>query len=933
MTRLGYRRLAILVLAIVAVASAGLLAAARLPSVAAGIAESRLRALGLAQADVTIAQVGLTRLEAGPVRLKADAGSVTIDRVALDYDLAALVRDRRVERVTVSGLKARLNAKPREEGALAAPLDPRALLPRGEADPAVAVDHIEIAEARLDTQTAIGAVAVHLDGEGRLARDGQIYGKATVKAEHRHATLQARIDADGENFAVAGTLRADGLRLPDTNGERSVWTIDGRASFDGRAPMTATGLAATSMTLTGDLAARSRDRATLSANGSLTASGDADLIAVRAETPIALAAVAPDGRRVAIDVDNSGTDAAPLLTVTLAAPTPRAHWSAALTAQADRPRLAFAGRTRGSLDFGDRGALPVIEGGHLTLGGRVAPTPGLDIADMSLEIDMNGALDRLSGGIHAVASPPQGVAALHWRQPRPLTLDGRFEATADRLALFLTGCAALPALTVRGGDTAVELDAAEFCPSGDKPLVSTRLGGMAATAVNADIVGASGRIAARRDHSEATLAAGAFPDISAALRLGPKDEGWALSASARGGALDLLALPHTARATDLDADVSAEGGDGARPTIRATLHRLTVTDTRPTPAIAPVVARGRARLDAQQRLHFAITARDEGGATAVEAEGFHDLAGGYGGATLAMEPLLFERGGLQPTALFPALRGRVTAAEGRVGLSGSVTWDRDRFLPLVTLTVKDGGLATHAAELRGIDTAVTLNAAAPLESRQGQKLSIGLLDAGVPLVDGAVRYHVGDGGAIVIEHAEWPFAGGRLVVDDQAVHLDRRRQTVTVKIEDVELAALVALLGRRDIESSGRLSGRVPVVIDSSGATLDDARLTALAGGGIIRYTPDAPAEAVARQGGGILIDALKNFHYRSLTMGLDGPLAGTVTARVALHGANPDLYGGHPFEVNLALEGNLADLIAAESRLFGREGVRELIKRGTVKD
>jgi len=78
---------------------------------------------------------------------------------------------------------------------------------------------------------------------------------------------------------------------------------------------------------------------------------------------------------------------------------------------------------------------------------------------------------------------------------------------------------------------------------------------------------------------------------------------------------------------------------------------------------------------------------------------------------------------------------------------------------------------------------------------------------------------------------------------------------------------------------------------------------------GIIIYRGEA-ADAAATEQTKLLTDALQNFHYTELAGGLSGNANGDLVLRLSLKGANPDLYDGYPFAINVKLEGSLADLL-----------------------
>jgi hypothetical protein len=79
-----------------------------------------------------------------------------------------------------------------------------------------------------------------------------------------------------------------------------------------------------------------------------------------------------------------------------------------------------------------------------------------------------------------------------------------------------------------------------------------------------------------------------------------------------------------------------------------------------------------------------------------------------------------------------------------------------------------------------------------------------------------------------------------------------------------------------------------------------------------VRYRPDATPDAL-QSGGSIdlLMNALDDFHYKSLSLTVNGSASGDLQAGLHLNGANPALYGGFPIELNLSLSGALSQLVA----------------------
>jgi hypothetical protein len=235
-------------------------------------------------------------------------------------------------------------------------------------------------------------------------------------------------------------------------------------------------------------------------------------------------------------------------------------------------------------------------------------------------------------------------------------------------------------------------------------------------------------------------------------------------------------------------------------------------------------------------------------------------------------------------------------------------------------------------EVGGLGLSLDLSQLSPPAAPPGQTVSIETLRAGLDLGGGTLRFGLRPDGVLLIEPMDWRFHGGRLSsvarVDPSA-----ERNELLVGVGEVDLASLVAALGRADLQATGRVSGELPLRIEGGRIFADGGRLTASEEGGLIRYgTAREPGSG--GQGLGLVLDALANFHYRRLEIGVDGELTGELKLAIRLEGSNPDVYEGYPFQVNLNLDGPLADLVkgstigfkiqdAVEKRLQEREEKR----------
>jgi hypothetical protein len=107
------------------------------------------------------------------------------------------------------------------------------------------------------------------------------------------------------------------------------------------------------------------------------------------------------------------------------------------------------------------------------------------------------------------------------------------------------------------------------------------------------------------------------------------------------------------------------------------------------------------------------------------------------------------------------------------------------------------------------------------------------------------------------------------------------------------------------------LTGRLPLQYKDGTVQITDGFLKA-SENGVMHYAPnDLPdflrGDDLRSQ---MLRQALRNFHYDHLNLGINGDLAGQQSLNLEARGANPDFLDGHPIELNFNLQGALMSAI-----------------------
>jgi len=160
------------------------------------------------------------------------------------------------------------------------------------------------------------------------------------------------------------------------------------------------------------------------------------------------------------------------------------------------------------------------------------------------------------------------------------------------------------------------------------------------------------------------------------------------------------------------------------------------------------------------------------------------------------------------------------------------------------------------------------------------------------------------------------FAGGTLHVDGLKLDLAARRISVPVLVDDVDLAALLALASVEGLAGTGRIEGTLPLVRENGKLSIEDGLLRAT-GDGTLRYAASESMRSLAAsrpEDLGLAIDAFSDFRYELLEARVAGDLDGALAIGLHVRGSNPSFQKGRAVELNLKLEAHLLDLV--------REGV-----------
>jgi len=299
--------------------------------------------------------------------------------------------------------------------------------------------------------------------------------------------------------------------------------------------------------------------------------------------------------------------------------------------------------------------------------------------------------------------------------------------------------------------------------------------------------------------------------------------------------------------------------------------------------------------------------------------------------------LTFGPEALSLAALSPAFSTHVETMTGRVGLSGHVAWPAvaDADAERLTVDVEALSMTGTGLSVENAEGSISFSNIMPLRSDGVGTLSMDMLGVGVPIPRPRLEVSIDDLDGIMLRKASGGFAGGRISTRDVQVAFDGPT-SMTVEAEGVDAAAITSMLKVKGLAAEGSLSGELPVTwTPGLGVSIIDARLSA-DGPGRVRYEAGGKDEALRQSGEqvGLMLDALSDFRFKTLEMGLAGTPGSGFQVDLALEGANPNLYDGYPVRFNLDLAGQLDDIIKTGYRTYTLpDRVRDAVLRGEAND
>lgn len=600
------------------------------------------------------------------------------------------------------------------------------------------------------------------------------------------------------------------------------------------------------------------------------------------------------------------------------------------------PRVQAGGTLAVEFDLADRlSASGLLTADWPTLAELVPPTASLDdfkararnikagglaISELTLAGKLDWRVGRLSGNLDTAARLGPLVHG-DWRaRGVRLSLPIGLEADAGRLVLSPTGAGRLRIDRPRTPTPLALPNRLELrLRAGGGPLLDARLdgGGSYETALG---------LASEAPIGFEVVGDGAAVPVVLrpfSLRLGASAASAGLSRLT--GRLSGAGVELPEHGLTIDA-IEAEIGIGegaASGTARVDIANIAAAG--PDLAVAPLKARGRLALTADG-LDFTARLADHAAIARIDATGRYDYASGRLEADLVLPAVTFRADGPQPSDL-SARAADLGKVDGTVSAQAKLSWQDGTLDSTGTVILDQFSLDREDLSVADISGSLRFTSLWPPETAPRQRLHIRRIDTAVPIEDIGVSlrleaHPVSPLGRLRIDRASGRVDFARISVSDATLDPAAGRYRLQLGVESLDLAKLLTLADVEGLEATGVLNGEMPISIAGDEVVIEPSVLEA-SGPGVIHFTSEKARAALASGGDqvALLLQALEDFRYQKLSLGLEKPAEGSAKATLSITGHNPEVLDGHPFAVNIDLSGDFDSLFRTAMDAYNLSG------------
>ncbi|HMS82701.1 MAG TPA: YdbH domain-containing protein [Nitrospira sp.] len=155
--------------------------------------------------------------------------------------------------------------------------------------------------------------------------------------------------------------------------------------------------------------------------------------------------------------------------------------------------------------------------------------------------------------------------------------------------------------------------------------------------------------------------------------------------------------------------------------------------------------------------------------------------------------------------------------------------------------------------------------------------------------------------------------GGTITSPGLVINLASSPSKTTVALQNLDLAKILSVEQQRGLQGTGTLNGTLPVTITPRGVVVDEGIIEAQPPGGVIQHSLTAESSKALSESDPhfqLVTQALNNFHYTVLRVGVKYGETGMLDLSARLEGRNPDLTQSPPIHFNLTVQEHIPTLL-----------------------
>lgn len=298
----------------------------------------------------------------------------------------------------------------------------------------------------------------------------------------------------------------------------------------------------------------------------------------------------------------------------------------------------------------------------------------------------------------------------------------------------------------------------------------------------------------------------------------------------------------------------------------------------------------------------------------------HDLDSGAGNALLDVPGITFGEA-LQPEELTRFSEGVIALVKGGLSGQGHIAWNGSGEVTSTgDFNVHDMDLAASFGPVTGMNGRIHFTDLLGLQTAPGQTIALESVNPGILVENGVIRYQLLPDQLVKIERGEWPFMGGRLILQETVLNFGRPSpKRLTFEVVGLDAKTFVDSMGFKELSATGTFDGVLPMIFDDEGGRIVGGRLDSREGGGTLAYNGVVNRANLGMMGG-FAFDALRDLRFKSMIMRLDGFLDGEFATRMTIEGVGLGNTSTQrlirsinriPFKFNVTIKGPFRALIA----------------------